>query len=80
MLSVVFSYCYAECRYAECRGAVVWAKFSTLSPVVFVITVVALHRQAHPRLKPGFSMVVKVPWWQGALTEGEGSVLLTSSY
>ncbi len=50
ILSVAFSYCYAECRYAECRGAVVWAEFSTLSQAVFVITVVALHRQAHPRL------------------------------
>jgi hypothetical protein len=55
ILSVAFSYCYAEChyaecRYAECRGAVVWAEFSTLSQAVFVITVVVLHRQAHPRL------------------------------
>jgi hypothetical protein len=31
MLSVLFTYCCAECRYAECRGA-------TLPPLVYLQT------------------------------------------
>jgi hypothetical protein len=63
---------------------VIWAKFSTLSWSVFDMSVIAWHLKARPLLELKIRHRFCPVWFslsmQGSLTEGEGSVQLTSLY
>jgi len=48
MLNVIYPPLYAECRYAECRGAVITAYSATLSRHYFSLTVSAVAAGLEP--------------------------------